>query len=546
MTFRIFSPREEACGTAVPAVETQAGRLCHSLVATEGRALRLVPLCLAALGLAGGCAKVDPHHDYAQTAEYIEDATGQGSVFDPQNDEITAQQVHDLLQGGLTVDEAVRVCLLNNPSLRALFMEVGMARADVVQSGLFTNPSLNLAMQLPAGGGLANVQGGFASNIADLWQIPIRKKIAARALDRTILEIARQASDLAFDARAAYYATVGARKRHDIARENLEIAKELLDLSVARQKAGAGNAIDVNLANSQVAQAELLRESSRLAAANAARQLATLLGMSTDADLLVLTDSLPAMPSSEPNPQALVRLAMRWRLDLRAAEQAVAAAEANLQQQYIRIFPNLQLGVSFERAERQRQGGRHVFGDAARSSIANGALTAPTIQPRSERQRNKRRGVITGPSMSMVLPLFDQNQAQIAKARYAYDQAVKTLEALKLSATQGIRSAADQATTSWRIVRLYETRFIPLAKDNLDLSRKSYTAGRASFLSVLEAQRFFLDSRRRAIEASQAAANTIPALERSVGRPFEELLRAIDSASPTGDDTDAAGKGEGP
>ncbi len=239
-------------------------------------------------------------------------------------------------------------------------------------------------------------------------------------------------------------------------------------------------------------------------------------------------------------------LAMAWRLDLRAAEQAVAAAEANLEQQYNLVFPNLELGVSFERADRQAQGGRKLLADTARASIAGGGLTAPAIQPRSERQRNKRTDIIIGPSIAMALPIFDQNQAQIAKARYAYDQAVKTLEALKLSATQGIRSAVDQATTNWRIVRLYEQRFIPLARDNLDLSRKSYKSGRASFLSVLEAQRFFLDSRRRSIKASQGAANTIPILERSVGRPFEELMMLTGVESPPGNDEDTPEEGEGP
>ena len=507
---------------------------------------QFAPWCLVSLGLVCGCATVNPRHDYEQAGEYIEDATGQGHVFDPQGEENAAQQVRALLQGGLTVEEAVRVCLINNPSLQGLFMEVGMARADVVQSGLFSNPSLNLALQLPAGGGLANLQGGIASNIADLWQIPIRKQIAERKLEQTILDIARQAANLAFEVRAAYYTTVGDRQLHDISLENLTIAGELRNLAVARQEAGAGNAIDVNLANSQVVEAELLRESSRLAAANAARRLATLLGMEADADLLVLTDSLPAAPANEPDPEALVRLGMAWRLDLRAAEQAVDAAEANLQQQYVRIIPNLDLGVSFERAERQRQSGRKLLGDTARASIANGALTAPQIQPRSERQRNKRTDIIVGPSLNLALPIFDQNQAQIAKARYAYNQGVQMLEALKLSATQGIRSAVDQAMTSWRVVRLYQESFIPLARDNLDLSRESYKAGQASFLSVMEAQRFFLNSRKRSIEASQIAANAIPLLEQSVGRPFAELMRATAEESRPGPDADDSEEGAEP
>lgn len=488
------------------------------------RLYQFIPWCLASLGPVCGCATVDPHHDYEQTAGYIEDATGYRQVFDPQGEEIAAQQTEDLLQNGITMDEAVQICLLNNPSLHALFMEIGMARADVVQSGLFTNPSLSLALQLPAGGGLANLEGGIASNIADLWQIPTRKKIAKRKLERTILDIARQAADLAFEARAAYFMTVGDRQLHDISRENLTIAKELLNLAVARQQAGAGNAIDVNLANSQVVEAELLQASSRLAAANAARRLATLLGMATEPDLLVLTEALPEVPTNEPDSEAIVRLAMASRLDLRAAEEDVAAAEANLQQQYIRIFPNLQIGISFERAERQRQSGRKLLGDTARASIANGALTAPEIQPRSERQRNRRKDFIIGPSLDLTLPIFDQNQAQIAKARYAYRQAVKTLEDMKLSATQGIRSAIDQVITNWRIVNLYRDRFIPLAESNLDLSREAYQAGRASFLSVLEAQRFFLDTRRKHVEVAELAAVAMTRMERTTGMPFEKIM----------------------
>jgi len=506
---------------------------------------RIIFACAAALGLLGGCATVNPTHDYQQAAAHIEKATGQAGAYHPGDEALTRQKVEDLLQNGLTAGEAVQVCLLNNPSLQAKFLNIGMARADVVQAGLFSNPSLFVSSRLPAGGGRSNIEASFAQNIADLWQIPVRKRAAKRELAQTILTISREASDLAFDARAAYYATVGARQLHNITVENLRIARELMDMAKARQKAGAGNAIDVNLALGQVAEAELLQESSRLAAAEAGRRLATLLGLITDPDLLVLSEPLPESPTEAPNSERLIRLARSWRLDLRAAEQAVGAAESRLEEQYRLIFPRVNVGLALERAERRRQFGRKPLADTARASVAGGGLTAPEFQPRSERKRNRRTEFIIGPSLDLELPIFDQHQAQIAKARYAYDQAIKTLDALMTAASQEIRGAVDRLTTNWRIVKLYQEKFIPLARTNLDLSRKSYRAGRASFLSILEAQRFFLDSRRRYIEASQSAANTIPELERSVGRPFDDLIRETEQKARERDKAEKTEQGDG-
>ncbi len=485
---------------------------------------RISTVCAAALSLLAGCATVNPGLDYGRTAEHIERATGHEAVYRPDDEQIARQKVDELLQGGLSVGEAVQVCLLNNPSLQAKFQDVGMARADVVQAGLFSNPSLSLALRLPAGGGLANLDAGIAQNIADLWQIPARKRAAERSLDRTILDIAREAADLAADAKYAYYATVSQQQVYEITQENLVVAKELLDVAVTRQDAGAGNVLDVNLSRGKAIEGELALESARLRAADAGRALAELLGLTSEADLLVLLDPLPDPPSQEPEAEALIQLARQWRLDLRAAEQAVAAAEARLEEQYHRIFPNLEIGVDLERDARKAQGGRKILADTARASIANGALTAPDIQPRSERQRNKRTDFIIGPSIGLVLPIFDQNQAQIAKAKFALARATKALEALDRAATQDIRSATDRARTAWRMVRLYRDRLVPLAQSNLDLSREAYRAGRTSFLSVLEAQRFFLETRKGHVGAAHTAAASIPELERSIGLPFPKLV----------------------
>jgi outer membrane protein, heavy metal efflux system len=449
--------------------------------------------CLAFI-LFSGCAAVDPRPDYQRARKQIAASTGQTITVTPDDDAAINEEVKRLATGGVTIEAAVRIALLNNAGLQAAWMDIGMARADLVQAGLLSNPSLGGSLRLPAGGGLANLEAGLAQNIADLWQIPLRQRAAQAALEQSILSLARKAADLAADTRSTYVRCLGSGQLHEVARENLAVTQQLLDLALGRQQAGAGSELDVNLSRGAVLEAELAVQSARLAADEDRRALSRLLGTDLDAGRLALSDRLPESPGAQFEVARLIARAHQSRLDLRAAEQAVAQAEARVKEESLRVFRSVQAGVALERAERQRGSG----GDE------------PT-------------DFIIGPSWDLELPIFDQNQAQIAKADYTRRQVVKTLDSLERMATQDVRSALDQMNTAWAVVDAYRDRFIPLAQKNLELSRESYTAGRASFLSVLEAQRFHLDTRRKAIEAARAAAATIPELERATGTPFSDL-----------------------
>ncbi len=480
-----------------------------------------------ALIAVGGCATVNPKPDYERVGRHVTEATGHERIYRPEDDELVAEIVVGLARDGITAAEAVEICLLNNPTLQALFMDVGMARADAVQAGLFSNPFVGISVGFPDGGGLANIEASVAQNLAELWQIPVRKRAAERSCDAAIVNLAQTAAGLAADAKAAYYAAVGADERLRIAEENLLIAKNLLELTLARQEAGATNQLDVNLSRGIAVDSAIEVERARLAAADARRDLATILGLTSNADGLALTDSLPTESPNTPDPESLVVLAKSWRLDIQAAKQAVASAQAELEYEYHLVWPVVEIGLELERAERRSQGGRNILADTARASIANGGLTAPDIESRSERRSEKGQDVLLGPSFGIELPIFDQNQAQIAKAQYALQQASRALDALDRAVTQEVRSAVDRAMTAWRVMRIYRDQSIPLAQGNLDLSREAYRAGRASFLSVLEAQRFFLETRRGYVEASQTAATMIPELERTIGLPFDRFLAEV-------------------
>ena len=176
--------------------------------------------------------------------------------------------------------------------------------------------------------------------------------------------------------------------------------------------------------------------------------------------------------------------------------------------------------------------------DTARSSIAAGGLAAPGIEPRSARRVNTDFSI--GPSLSLELPVFDQNQAQIARARFEFDQAWKLLATLETSICQEVRSAVDHTETACRVARFYRDEILPQVRRNLDLSRASYRAGKSSILAVLDAERTYLSTRDRSAEASSAAATTVPELERVIGRPIARMLSTAGDESREDDTRSAA------
>ena len=64
-------------------------------------------------------------------------------------DKEAAEKVDSLLKTKLTADEAVQIALLNNRDLQAVYSDLGVAQADLVQAGLFNNPIFEAAFKFP-------------------------------------------------------------------------------------------------------------------------------------------------------------------------------------------------------------------------------------------------------------------------------------------------------------------------------------------------------------------------------------------------------------
>jgi cobalt-zinc-cadmium efflux system outer membrane protein len=428
------------------------------------------------------CAAVDPRPDYDRAAQLVAQATGHEVVYRPDEEMVVQRKVENLLADGLTAHEAVQLCLLNNPKLQAAFFNVGVARAEVVQSGLFSNPTLGFSPRFPDGGGPTSFEASLAQNIAELWQIPARKRTAEHSLEQAIFALAREVSVTALEAKTAYYRAVRADREVEITQGNVDITKQLVDLAKVREEAGVGSLVDVNLAESEFLQTELALRAAAIARFGTRTELSKLLGLSLPPVQLQLTDPLPDPPQWTVAPERLIEIACGNRLDLQAAKNAALAAEARVE------------------AERRK---------------ALRVVNVGGVRDAEDR---------TGPALGVELPLFDQNQAQIAKAVYLSQQAGKQLEALVQELTQDTRATYARARNAWETTRFYQQQLLPLREGSLELSREAYRYGRASVLQVLDAERRLLEARAGYLEALQTSSTALVDLERVTGQPAAQLV----------------------
>ncbi len=483
---------------------------------------------LAVLLVGVGCATVDPKPDYSRTQTLIEQSTGVAESYSPEEEGLAADELSACLSDGLTLDEAVRIALLNNRKLQAAFFDIGLARADWVQSGLLANPSLGIGIMFPEGGGRRNIQGNLAQNIVDLWQMPVKKRIAEHQVERQVVRVARLAGELAAETKRAYYAAVAANDLLTIDDENLALLGKSYGAVEAQREAGVASPLDENLQRGELLRAELDLRDARLASVNAKRSLAGLLSLDLNADELGLTDPLPEPKERAFDADSLIAVAREKRLDLKALEEAVGVVDAEIKLEYLRVFPEVSIGIAAERLEGRSQPGRDVAADFARASLRGGELTIPDIQTRGERQANKDQDIefMIGPNIAVTLPIFDQNQAQIAKATYAQVQAVKSYEDLYLGIAQDIRMAVDQSKTLWGNVTFYRGELLPQADRNLEFTQAAYQAGTVGVLTLLESQRSLLDTRRGYVQVWATAAISLSDLERAVGLPLTDVEAA--------------------
>lgn len=496
----------------------------------HANAAGVVALCCFTCWAGGlaGCVSVDLHPDFLNAKNRIVDRTGVTDVYDPAADALVESKISALLEGGLTVSEAIQIAMLNNRDFQIRFREIGVSRADVVQSALLSNPTIALGFNLPEGGGIVDFTLGAAQQIADLWQIPVRKQIAEKQLEQTILAVGRAGVELAAKVRTQCYDVLALEAAAHFAEENVRLSEQIVEVATHQFEAGQVSDFDTNLTRStyQNVLAESIATHGALETARA--RLGETLGINRRAADWRLVDSLPEKSAAPASDGALRNLAYDQRMDAMVALFNLEAAEDEVLLQYRRVFPDVQLGLAFERNERRGLPSRKILSDTAQASVAAGSLTAPSIESRGQRRLLNSQFIDAklGPALSLTLPIWDQNQAQIAKAKQRLGQAQsdfsKTLDRIALDVDQ----AAIKSRIAWELFQLHHDKSIPLAEASVRGATLLYEAGERDVLVLVQSQEMLVQRRRELVQAMRDYAVALAELESAVGGRLPEAAQS--------------------
>ena len=96
--------------------------------------------------------------------------------------------VDEFLADGITDEEAAQIALMSNAYLQAMFDALGIARADVIEAGLYSNPALDVVLRFPEHERGSNLEVEIGFSIAacgwyppgNVWQGPVRSNSRCR------------------------------------------------------------------------------------------------------------------------------------------------------------------------------------------------------------------------------------------------------------------------------------------------------------------------------------------------------------------------------
>jgi outer membrane protein TolC len=405
--------------------------------------------------LASGCASVTPERGFDRVSRLATERLGtQARLLRTDEDErALAELIAAKLRAPLQADDAVQIALLNNRALQAIYWEVGIAEAELVQAGRLQNPSFTL--QRTHAGSEVDIERSLTWNLASMLTAPLARRIEARRFEQTRLLVADKMLQHAAATRRAYVDAVAAGQGIAYATQVNEAAEASAELTA--RMAHAGNSSQLDLARQQAFQAEaaaaLARAGKRALAAR--ETLTRLMGLWGAGAGYTLPERLPDLPAAPLELDDVERIAIRERLDIQAAKAQAAQTAASLGLTRTTRFINV-LDLAY-----------------VRNSSA-GQASAP------------------GYAITLELPLFDWGTARVAKAEAIYMQALNQVAQAAVDARSEARRSYLDYRSAYDLARHYRDQVIPLRKKISDETMLRYNG---MLISVFE---LLADSREQA------------------------------------------------
>ena len=416
----------------------------------------------------------------------------------------------------LTLQEAIRFALRNNPRLREASARVEAARAGVdiafapflPEAGShFRYSAFNLPV-LPAGSFVpATLNGGVTSfTIAEagvqwtLFDFGRRGGRYGQAVSQERIEKLsweRACQTIAFEVARAYFQVLFARTTLRVREQALRQAEKILRDTKVRREAGTADREAVLRAEVEVSQAREELVGARQLVLDAASTLNLVLGRPTV--LPVQVQDVTGRPAMTQSLEEALQKAVTKRPEVGMARTAVAEASYGEKAARADLLPRIYVGGTVLRAD------------------SNGPLE----------------GWLTGAGLHLDQPLYDGGRrlAEIRRHRAQVAGATAALQTILDNIGQQVNLAFQAIATHQERIRLGETA-VAQANENLRLTVVKYNNGNATPTDVVDAQTVLTRAQTRYYAAVYEYLEGLARLEYAQGGDQRGLLSHLTQEPP--------------
>jgi outer membrane protein, multidrug efflux system len=396
---------------------------------------RRTGLALAALVVLASCATLSPD---GGTQEITAASAPSLDAFGIPKAQIAASPTAQtqeavnswLAAPSLSMESAVCIALLNNPSVASSFAQLRISEAERVQAATLPNPHFSFMRAVE--GDKVMLERALGLNIMGILALPWRSQWQGQQHELAKLQAAQEIIRIAASTRKAWISAVAAQQTAQYAAQ-AKIAAEASG-ELARRMARAGNWSKLNQAKEQamLLDAATMQAKAENTAFSEREKLIRLMGLWGDQTRFKLPDRLPDLPKEVRDSQGIEAQALAQRLDVRAAaQQADYVAKSQ----------------GFVRAA--------GFINALDLKLIRETTTDTTT---GDKER------LRGWELELPIPIFDWGGAANAKAQATYMQSVASVRASAINARSEVREAWHSYRTAYDVAKNYRDEVVPLRK----------------------------------------------------------------------------------
>lgn len=398
-----------------------------------------------------GCTRV-PQADDCQVASLVNNKIDKEVHWNRSEDEQIRCTVEKLLQQELNIDSAVQIALLNNPNIQAIFEDIGIAQADLVEAGLFQNPIFDAYIRFPDHHSLhLNTAFSVSQNFLDIFLISLRKKVADVELEQAYLRVAHAVLNLSFDVQETFYKLQAEQTKQNYLMSLTQATEAVNQLAAAQSQQGNINDIELQRRLNEYLESKVALTQSQVEIIHLRERMNKLLGLSSSKLCWCIVDDLPELPEKEIPAAYLETVALSERLDLEIARWEVEKLARMLGLKSWWTYTNAAAGIS---TEHEAEGFQE-----------------------------------TGPAFSGAIPIFNYGQADRARLYAMRRQSLEREKALEIEVLSEVRSARDRLVVNRHLVLTYQKELLPLQEQIISTSQRFYNAMALSVYKLLETKR---------------------------------------------------------